>query len=88
MVVLVLTFVKGISFATLVSKPMVFTMEKLKVLASTIKTYMTAKVPQDFAMIVIQNAEEELGQLLLKLLALKRMSKKEYYGSFALFQLF
>jgi hypothetical protein len=65
-------FVNGISFAMLVSKPIVFTMEKLKVLASTIKTDMTAKAPQDFAMIVIQNAEEELGQLLLKLLTLKK----------------
>ena len=65
-------FVNGISFAMLDSMPMVFTMEKLKVLASTIKTNMTVKAPQDFVMIVIQNAEEELGQLLVKLLALKK----------------
>ena len=55
----------------LISMPMVYSMEALKVFALTMKTDMTAKAPQDFAMIVIQNAEEELGQLLVKLLALK-----------------
>ena len=58
--------------AMLISKPMVYTMEALKAFASTMKTDMTVKAPQDFVMIVIQNAEEELGQLLVKSLTLKK----------------
>ena len=51
---------------------MVYSMEVLKVFASTMKTNMTAKAPQDFVAIVIQNAEEELAQLLVNLLALHK----------------
>ena len=56
----------------LILMPMVLTVEEQKVFALTMKTDMTAKAPQDFVKIVIQNAEEELGQLLLKLLTLKK----------------
>ena len=51
---------------------MVYSMEVLKVFASTMKTNMTAKAPQDFVAIVIQNAEEELAQPLVNLLALHK----------------
>ena len=67
MVVLVLMFVNRMGIATLISKPMVYTMEALKAFASTMKTDMTAKAPQDFATIVIQNAEEVMAQPLVKL---------------------
>ena len=60
-------FVNRMGIAMLISKPMVYSMEALKVFASTMKTDMTAKAPQDFAAIVIQNAEEELVQPLVKL---------------------
>jgi hypothetical protein len=63
-------FVNRIRIATLISKPMVYTMEALKAFASTMKTDMTVKAPQDFVKIVIQNAEEESVQLLVNLLAL------------------
>ena len=46
---------------------MVYSMEALKVFASTMKTDMTVKAPQDFATIVIQNAEEVMAQPLVKL---------------------
>ena len=65
-------YVNKISFAMLISKPMVYSMEALKVFASTMKTDMTAKAPQDFVTIVIQNAEEELAQLLVNLLVLNK----------------
>ena len=51
---------------------MVNSLERLKVFALTMKTDMTAKAPQDFVKIVIQNAEEELGQPLVNLLALNK----------------
>ena len=70
MVVLVLTFVNRISFAMLISMPMVHLVEERKVFALTMKTDMTAKAPQYFVKIVIQNAEEESVQLLVNLLAL------------------
>ena len=41
---------------------MVYSMEALEAFASTMKTDMTVKAPQDFAAIVIQNAEEQLSQ--------------------------
>ena len=50
--------------------PMVHSVEEQKVFALTMKTDMTAKAPQDFVKIVIQNAEEELVQPLVNLLAL------------------
>ena len=65
-------FVNRISFAMLTSKPMVYSMEALKVFASTMKTDMTVKAPQDFVTIAIQNAEEELAQPLVNLLALNK----------------
>ena len=65
-------FVNRINFATLISKPMVYSMEALKVFASTMKTDMTVKAPQDFVTIAIQNAEEELVQPLVNLLALNK----------------
>ena len=43
---------------------MVYSMEALKAFASTMKTDMTVKAPQDFAAIVIQNAEMQLSQRL------------------------
>ena len=49
---------------------MVHSVEEQKVFALTMKTDMTAKAPQDFVKIVIQNAEEELVQLLVNLLPL------------------
>ena len=49
---------------------MVHSVEEQKVFALTMKTDMTAKAPQDFVKIVIQNAEEELVQPLVNLLAL------------------
>ena len=51
---------------------MVYSMEVLKVFASTMKTNMTVKAPQDLVAIVIQNAEEELAQPLVNLLALHK----------------
>ena len=65
-------FVNRIGFATLISKPTVYSMEVLKVFASTMKTNMIVKAPQDFVAIVIQNAEEELAQPLVNLLALHK----------------
>ena len=49
---------------------MVHSVEEQKVFALTMKTDMTAKAPQYFVKIVIQNAEEELVQLLVNLLPL------------------
>ena len=63
-------FVNRMGIAMLISKPMVYIMEALKAFASTMKTDMTAKAPQYFVKIVIQNAEEESVQLLVNLLAL------------------
>ena len=54
----------------LILMPMVHSVEEQKVFALTIKTDMTAKAPQYFVKIVIQNAEEESVQLLVNLLAL------------------
>ena len=65
--VFVLMFVNRMGIATLISKPMVYTMEALKAFASTMKTDMTVKAPQGFATIVIQNAEEVMAQPLVKL---------------------
>ena len=70
MVVLVLMFVNRISFAMLISMPMVHSVEEQRVFALTMKTDMTVKAPQHFVKIVIQNAEEESVQLLVNLLAL------------------
>ena len=55
----------------LISMPMVHSVEEQKVFALTMKTDMTAKAPQYFVKIVIQNAEEESVQLLVNLLSLE-----------------
>ena len=54
----------------LILMPMVHSVEEQKVFALTMKTDMTAKAPQDFVKIVIQNAEEELVRPLVNLLPL------------------